>query len=46
MITFSGFPESLGLNESKIAKNPEPVQLEDWPDLYCDWFEDWLEIGR
>ncbi|QIE46431.1 hypothetical protein G5B38_13370 [Pseudohalocynthiibacter aestuariivivens] len=35
MIRFSEFPVSLGLNESAIAKNPEPVRLEDWPNLYC-----------
>ena len=36
MIRFSEFRESLRLNESKIAKNPEPVRLEDWPNPYCD----------
>ena len=40
MIRFSKFPMSLGLNESVIAKNPEPVQLEDWPNLYCASFSD------
>lgn len=36
MIEFSEFPITLGLNKSKIAKNPEPVRLDDWPSLYCD----------
>lgn len=35
MIRFSEFPARLGLNESKIAKNPQPVLLDDWPNLYC-----------
>lgn len=39
MISFSDFPASLGLNESKIAKNPQPALLDDWPDLYCGWFD-------
>lgn len=39
MIGFSEFPVSLGLNESIIARNPEPVRLEDWPNLYCDRFD-------
>lgn len=42
MIRFSKFPMSLGLNESVIAKNPEPVRLEDWPNLYCASFVDTL----
>lgn len=42
MIRFSKFPMSLGVNESVIAKNPEPVQLEDWPNLYCANFENTL----
>lgn len=40
VIRFSDFPASLGLNESKIAKNPQPALLDDWPDLYCGWFID------
>lgn len=35
-IKFTGFPEHLGLNDSVIAKNPEPAVLEDWQDVYCD----------
>lgn len=35
-IQFKGFPEPLGLNDSIIAKNPEPAVLEDWQDIYCD----------
>jgi len=42
IIRFKKFLISLGLNESVIAKNPKPVQLEDWPDLYCDSFVDTL----
>lgn len=42
LISFSDFPESLGLNESVIAKNPEPAQLEDWSDVYCKEFVDAL----
>lgn len=40
LIKFSKFPMSLGLNDSVIAKNPEPAQLDDWPNLYCDSFID------
>lgn len=35
MITFGNFPQNLGLNGSRIAKNPEPSKIEDWPDLHC-----------
>ena len=46
MIRFRDFPASLGLNESKIAKNPQPALLDDWPDLYCGWFDAGRETTR
>ncbi|WP_461478957.1 hypothetical protein [Pararhodobacter aggregans] len=36
MIHFTNFSSELGINGSRIFKNPEPAQIEDWPNLYCD----------
>lgn len=38
LIHFSGFPHQSGLNGSRIAHNPEPAKIENWEDLYCEWF--------
>ncbi|MEO0893341.1 MAG: hypothetical protein AAFY35_12155 [Pseudomonadota bacterium] len=36
VVEFREFPDSLGLNGSAIAKNPEPALLDDWQNLYCE----------
>lgn len=38
ILEFAKFPEYSGLNGSRIAKNSEPATLENWSDIYCDWF--------
>lgn len=38
IVEFTDFPKQVSLNGSRIAKNPEPASIENWDDLYCEWF--------
>jgi len=46
LIHFSEFPNQSGLNGSSIAHNPEPARIENWEDLYCEWFTQAIQEGR
>ncbi len=46
LIHFSEFPSQSGLNGSRIAHNPEPAKLENWEDLYCEWFTQVIQKKR